>query len=387
MKIVIAPDSFKGCLRSPDVCAIIADAYLEVFPNAEITRLPLADGGEGTTEALVSALDGEIVSIETRGPLGEPVTAEFGIADDGRLAVMEMAEAAGIELLSSNELNPMCASTFGVGEMILDAIERGAEKILIGIGGSATVDGGIGMASALGYRFLDSKGRPVASGGAGLAVLTRIEKPSAERAAKLAEIELEVASDVDNPLTGPNGAARVYGPQKGATPEMVEELDPGLENLRRLCVENGLVYGESPGDGAAGGLGFGLRAFCDAKLLSGAGLVCDAVGLDGHLEGASLLITGEGRTDSQTLSGKLCAVVAERAKRVGVPTLLISGAIDPDGDPLSLFDYAFSSSSGQTSLERLLAEAETNLRFTALNTARLFRGLGASQETDNANGL
>ncbi|NOY74963.1 MAG: glycerate kinase [Kiritimatiellaeota bacterium] len=370
MKIVIAVDSFKGCLRSPKICAIIADAYSKVFPEAEIVELPLADGGEGTTEALVAALNGTFERIEAAGPLGKPVSARYGVARDGTLAVMEMAEVAGIELLEPNELDPMKTTTRGVGEMLLAAADRGVEEIILGVGGSATVDGGIGMAAALGYRFLDLSGKPVLPGGAGLAEIAEIRPPDSERMENLA---VKVASDVDNPLIGPNGAAPVYGPQKGATPEIVSILDAGLRNLMDLCVESNLVEGGAPGDGAAGGLGFGLRAFCGAELVSGAKLVCDIVGLERHLKGASLLITGEGRTDSQTLNGKLCAVAAEKARNAGVPTMLISGALEATDELLALFDFAFSSSLGQTSLDRLLAEAEGNLRFTALNAARLMR--------------
>jgi glycerate kinase len=257
--------------------------------------------------------------------------------------------------------------------MMLDAIGRGVREIVIGIGGSATVDGGIGMAAALGYRFLDASETPVAPGGAGLAEIAEMLPPEPKMARKLASLAVKVACDVDNPIAGPNGAASVYGPQKGATPEMIPVLDGGLRCLMDMCIKSALVEGGVPGDGAAGGLGFGLRAFLGAELVSGAELVCDTVGLEKHLNGASLLITGEGRTDSQTLCGKLCSVVAEKARGAGVPTLLISGAVEPDEALLSTFDFAFSSSLGQTSLERLLAEARGNLRFTALNAARLLR--------------
>jgi glycerate kinase len=369
MKIVIAPDSYKGCLKSSEICEIIEKAYLEVFPDARIVKLPLADGGEGTTEALVASLDGDYVSLEVTGPLGRPVTARYGIADGGRLGIMEMAQAAGIELVERDELNPMLATTRGVGEMILDAVERGVERIVIGIGGSATVDGGAGMATALGYQLLDSFGAPIQAGGEGVANLAEIIPPANEVMEKLANVAIMVACDVDNPISGPNGAAKIYGPQKGATPEMVTVLDSGLLGLMNLCLKNELLDSEKPGDGAAGGLGAGLRAFCGGELLSGANLVCDTVGLDEHLKGASLLITGEGRTDLQTLSGKLCSVVAERAKKREVPSLLISGALGIREELLSIFDYAFSASLGQTSLEELLSEAENNLSFVARNTA------------------
>ena len=373
MKIIIAPDSYKGCLRSSEICDIIEKAYLRVFPEAQIIKLPLADGGEGTTEALVKSLDGEYTSIQATDPLGRIVSARYGLADGGRLAVMEMAETAGIELVGDDELNPMLATTRGVGEMIKDAVDRGVEKIIIGIGGSATVDGGIGMATALGYQLLNRSGEPVPSGGRGLAEIAEIIPPSPEQMKKFANIAIMVATDVNNPLAGPNGAAEVYGPQKGATSDMIPVLDSGLRRLMDLWLNYGMLDSETSGDGAAGGLGAGLRAFCGAELLSGADLVCDTVGLDKHLEDASLLITGEGRTDLQTLSGKLCSVVASRAKKAGVPSLLISGALEIREDLFSIFDFAFSSSLGQTSLKQLLAEAENNLRFTARNTATTLR--------------
>ena len=373
MKIIIAPDSYKGCLRSSEICDIIGKAYYEVFPEAQIIKLPLADGGEGTTEALVASLDGDYSAIEVTGPLGRMVSARYGVAEGGRLAVMEMAEASGIELVDQDDLNPMLTTTRGVGEMIMDAVDRGVEKILIGIGGSATVDGGIGMATALGYQLLDQAGDPVPDGGRGLAKIAKIIPPPPERMKKIANIAIMVATDVNNPLTGPNGAAEIYGPQKGATSEMVPILDSGLRSLMDICLNDGLLDSEMPGDGAAGGLGAGLRAFCGAELLSGADLVCDTVGLDKHLEGAALLITGEGSTDSQTLSGKLCSVVASRAKKAGVPSLLISGALGIREELLSMFDFAFSASLGQTSLDQLLTEAENNLSFTARNTAAALR--------------
>jgi glycerate kinase len=336
-------------------------------------KLPLADGGEGTTEALITSLDGNYISLEVSGPLGHPVTARYGIADDGRLAIMEMAQAAGIELVERSNLNPMLATTYGVGEMILNAIDYGVERIVIGIGGSATVDGGAGMATALGYQLLDSFKAPIQPGGEGLANLAEIIPPTGEIMEKLANVSIMVACDVDNPISGLNGAAKIYGPQKGATSEMVTLLDSGLQKLMKLCLKNELLDSEKPGDGAAGGLGAGLRAFCGGNLLSGADLVCDTVGLDEHLKGASLLITGEGRTDSQTLSGKLCAVVAGRASKTGVPSLLISGALGIREELLSIFDYTFSASLGQTSLDELLLEAKSNLRFVARNTAATLR--------------
>lgn len=358
-------------MRSPEVCDIIARQYRRVFPDAEIVKIPMADGGEGTTEALVCALDGEMVELEVTAPLGNKITASYGLVDNGEVAVMEMAAASGIELVSREELNPMKTTTFGTGELIKDAIGRGVKQIIIGIGGSATVDGGIGMAAALGYKLLDANGDEVALGGASLSKIVSIDSSNVIEG--LDNVSIRVASDVTNPLTGENGAARVYGPQKGATPEMVEELDSALAALEKIWVDGGFYNGGAAGDGAAGGLGAALRAFCKAELVSGANLIAEAANLAGHLEGASLLITGEGKTDSQTLCGKLPAVIASLAREKNVPTLLISGALLIREELLEMFDYAVSTSSGQSSLEELLRDARKDINFIALNTARMFK--------------
>lgn len=372
MKIIIAPDSFKGTMRSPEVCDIIAGAYLGVFPDAEIIQLPLADGGEGTTEALIAGLGGETVILEATGPLGQPVHAAYGLIDDGNTAVMEMASASGIELVKREDLNPMLATTFGTGEIIKDAIvNRGVSNIIIGIGGSATVDGGIGMAQALGYSLLDEKEKEVSKGGGSLTQIIKINSDLV--LPQLKDVEIQIASDVNNPLIGPNGAATVYGPQKGASGFMVPILEDGLKNILKLWEEAGMIDGEQPGDGAAGGLGAGLRAFCGAVSTSGAELICDAVKLSETLEGADLLITGEGCTDIQTLSGKLCSVVARKGKEKGVPVMLISGALKIREELFEMFDYAFSASSGQGSLEEILKDAKKDLAFIATNTAKMLK--------------
>lgn len=371
MKIVIAPDSFKGTIRSPEVGDIIARAYQQVFPEAEIIQLPLADGGEGTTEALIAGLGGETVILDVTGPLGKKVSASYGLIDNGEIAVIEMASASGIELVKKDDLNPMKATTYGTGELIRDAIlNRGVKNIIIGIGGSATVDGGIGMAQALGYSLLDENDKEVHHGGGSLTQITKIE--SGNVLSRLKQVQIKIASDVNNPLTGPNGAAIIYGPQKGATGFMVPILEDGLKNLLDLWQKAGMIGEEQPGDGAAGGLGAGLRAFCSAESTSGAELICDAVHLDNILEGADLVITGEGSTDSQTLSGKLCSVVARRGKAKGVPVMLISGSLKIREELFSMVDYAFSASSGQGSLEEILRDAKKDLAFIAQNTAKLF---------------
>ena len=369
MKIIIAPDSFKGTMTAAKVAEIIAEEYSRIFPLADIIELPMADGGEGTTEAIISAVNGKKIICEVTGPLGEKINAEYGIVNHGRTAVMEMAMASGIELVPRDKLNPMQATTYGTGEMIKHALLSGVTEIVIGIGGSATVDGGAGMAQALGYKLLDAEGNDISFGGDGLEKLASIDDSNV--LPELKNSKIRVACDVTNPLTGPDGAATVYGPQKGATPEMVERLEKGLSNLFKILQEKEMVQNEEPGDGAAGGLGAALRAFCNAEITSGAELVCETVHLDEKLQDANLLITGEGKTDSQTLSGKLCAVISSHAKSAGVPVLLISGKLDIREELFAMFDFAVSTSLGECSLEEILENAEEDLRFTAANCARM----------------
>ena len=369
MKIIIAPDSFKGTMTAAKVADIIAEEYRRIFPSADIIELPMADGGEGTTEAIISAVNGEKIICGVTGPLGETTKAEYGLINNGNTAVMEMASASGIELVPREKLNPMKATTYGTGEMIKDALLSGVTEIVIGIGGSATVDGGAGMAQALGYKLLDADGNDIPFGGDGLAKLVSID--DSHVMPELKKCKIRVACDVTNPLTGPDGAAVVYGPQKGATPEMVEKLEAGLDNFFKILQGKGMVANQEPGDGAAGGLGAALRAFCNAEITSGAELVCETVKLDKKLQGANLLITGEGKTDSQTLSGKLCAIISKHSQAAEVPVLLISGKLDIRDELFSMFDFAVSTSLGETSLDETLANAEIDLRFTAANCARM----------------
>lgn len=367
MKIVIAPDSFKGNMRSSKICEIIRAAVLREIPEAEVLVYPMADGGEGTVDAVVTATGGAVEAITVCGPLGDPVEAQYGVLPDGT-AIMEMAAASGIELVSPEQLNPLEATTYGTGELIRHLLETGHHALVMGIGGSATVDGGTGLAQALGFRFLDEDGVEITERGG--KILTRLHSVDASAAcSRLAEARIRVACDVTNPLTGPMGAASVFGPQKGATPEMVSQLDAGLDNLRKILDVN-----EAPGDGAAGGLGYGLRAFCQAEVVPGAQLIAETVGLSSALEGADLLITGEGRTDGQTASGKLCSVLAGMAQEQGVKTLLLSGALHGELDAfLDIFDYAFSISAGHSSLAECIAHAPEDLDFTMRNIARLLK--------------
>ncbi len=361
MKIILAPDKFKGCMKSPQVCEILRRAFKEEFPEAEILSLPMADGGEGTVEALLSASGGELRCVRVSGPTGKEVEAQFGLYNNGRSAVMEMASASGLALLSRRELNPLKASTYGTGELISAILDCGVSEITIGIGGSATVDGGAGMAQALGFKLLDAEGEELQRGAEALQNLASIDCSKADP--RLASVSFKVACDVRNPLLGRNGAARVYGPQKGATPSMIEKLEAALARLSGQWIAAGLLDStDRPGDGAAGGLGAGLRAFCKAQMLPGARLVMDSACFDKHLAGAAFVVTGEGRTDSQTDEGKLCSEVAKAAKAAKIPVLLLSGALA--GDVLKLnqsFDVALSISTGHSSLEEAIASGRHDL--------------------------
>ena len=371
MKIVVAVDSFKGCMRSDEAGGIIAGGLREELRDTEIVVIPVADGGEGTTDAVIRATGGELRSVSVEGPLGRPVTAVYGVLPDGRTAVMEMASASGIELVSAGDLDPMKATTYGTGELMRVAIEDGVRDIILGIGGSATVDGGSGMAQALGYRILTAEGIECGRGGGALATIARIESDSVPPA--LAETRVRVASDVTNPLLGERGAARIFGPQKGATPAMVEELDRGLSHLGTVWQAHGMLDTiEYPGDGAAGGLGAALRAFCNAEICSGADLVAEITGFDEVIQTADLLVTGEGRTDEQTADGKLCAVLAAKARAAGAKTILISGAVAGDlGEVNDLFDAVFAADQDAGSLEEALENARENLAAPARRVGKM----------------
>lgn len=372
MKIIFAPDKFKSCMTAPEACAELERAFREVFPEAELVPLPMADGGDGTAESMLAAAGGERKTAVVKGPLGTPVEASFALLADGR-AVLEMAAASGIALLKREELDPLRASTYGTGELIKAALDCEAEEIILGIGGSATVDGGAGMAQALGYRLLDVKGRDLPPGGGALENLASIDASNADP--RLFKTRIRVACDVTNPLLGPLGAARVFGPQKGASPACVEQLERNLANLAGCWKKAGLLAAaDQPGDGAAGGLGAGLRAFCRAVPESGARLVMDALHFSAHLDHASLVVTGEGRTDSQTESGKICSEIAREAHAHGVPVMLLSGSLEDAGAGLDgLFDFVFSISPGRTSLDDALKNGRLDLYECARNIARLIR--------------
>lgn len=375
MKLVIAADSFKHCLRSREVVAVLTEGFRRALPEAEIVELPLADGGEGTVEAMVSACGGTVRTLRVCGPLGIPVEAQYGLIDDGKTAVIEMAAASGIELVPPELRNPLNTTTRGTGELIADALSLGVRKLIIGIGGSATCDGGAGMAQALGYHFYDFSGRLLERNicGGMLGTIAEIRPPITE---SFSCCEILAACDVTNPLLGETGCVRVFAPQKGATPEMLPELEHNLSRFAETAIASGLATSsERPGDGAAGGLGFALRNFLRARLVSGAELMLGAAGFEDHLHHADWVITGEGRTDSQTLSGKLCFKVAETAGSHNVPTIVISGSVD--GDPellLNHFSAVFSIVSGPCTLETAIREARKNLFRTAVSVGKLLSG-------------
>ena len=299
MKIVIAPQSFKGSLSAMEAARAIAKGVLAAEPEAEIALVPVADGGDGTLNALVDSSNGQVFRSVVTGPLGQAVEAQWGVMGDGQTAVVEMAQASGLGLVPFKRRNPLTSTTRGTGQLIKEALDKSHPRIIVGLGGSATNDAGVGMAVALGARFLDAQGRPLQEGGAALAQLARIDLSQLHPALESAEVI--GATDVTNPLCGPTGASAVYGPQKGATPEMVNRLDQALSNFARVAQEElGRDVSEHPGAGAAGGLGAGLMAFAGAQLKSGIDMVCQLLDFDRHLEGADLVITGEGRADVST---------------------------------------------------------------------------------------
>src|SRR5438046_4674798 len=340
-RVIVAPQSFKGSADAVAVASAIARGIRHAWPGAHIEEMPLADGGEGTVRALVTATNGGLRRSRLHDPLGREIDAEWGVLGDGLTAVVEMAAASGLPLLELNERDARITSTRGTGELILAAAASGAHRIVIGIGGSATNDGGAGMARAIGYRFLDAEGNDLPEGGAALASLARIDGQTDPRLVRPA---IEVACDVRNPLLGPEGASAIHGPQKGATPEVVAELDRALARYADVIAG---VVGRSirdvPGSGAAGGLGAGLLAFLDARLVSGADLVLRAVDFTKHLKGAGLVVTGEGRIDRQSGFGTLPGAVAAAARRAGIPVAGVAGSCGPGHEALSLDAIAVAS--------------------------------------------
>lgn len=327
MKVVIAIDSFKGSMTSMQAGYAAKAGVLRAHPEAEVVVRPLADGGEGTTDALVEGLGGIMRTLRVTGPLGNPVMASYGILPESKTAVMEMAAAAGITL--EREQHPLKATTYGVGEMIMDAISQGCRNFIIGIGGSATNDGGIGMLQALGYTFLDSDGKTVEGGAGSLEKIASVDDSQVAETPKMCNIQ--VACDVNNPLCGPNGATYVYGPQKGVTGALLETVEQGMKNFAVVSADYlGKDFSEVPGTGAAGGMGFALLAYLNGKLTAGIDLILDAIKLEQEIQTADYVITGEGRLDFQTAMGKVPVGVAKMAKKYEKRVIAFSGSVTPD---------------------------------------------------------
>ncbi|MCL5986235.1 MAG: glycerate kinase [Actinobacteria bacterium] len=371
MKILVAPDKFKGSLSAKQVASAIKRGIIRAMPDAIVEVCPMADGGEGMAEALLDSLGGERREVIVTGPMGEKVNAEYGILPGG-IAVIEMSAAAGLWMVPVEKRNPMLATTYGVGELIKDALSKNIRRIIIGIGGSATNDGGTGMAKALGVRFMDDHGEELGIGGQ---ILTRIRKIDMHGLdLRTRKVEILAACDVTNPLYGEKGAAYVYAPQKGADSQMVRELDDGLRNFAQV-IKNDLDVdvAEIPGAGAAGGIGAGLVAFLGARLIPGVEIVAETVGLREKMGGADMVVTAEGRIDSQTLSGKVPFGVAIIAKDLGIPVIAFAGSVKEDA--YSLHDSGivsmFSISDGPISLDESMRKAEELLGRSAEEVFRL----------------
>ena len=376
MNITIAIDSFKGSLSSMEAGQAVAEGIRRVMPSAGIRIRPLADGGEGTTEALTAGLGGELKSLTVTGPLGRPVTASYGLIRERKMAVLEMASAAGLTLISQEERNPLEATTYGIGEMIRDAIGEGCRHFLVGIGGSATNDGGTGMLSALGFQFLDSEGQPIPLGAKGLENLARISTENARP--ELSQCSFHIACDVTNPLCGENGCSAVYGPQKGADPEMIRQMDQWMERYGDLAARTfPAADKEAPGAGAAGGLGCAFLTFLNGSLESGVGMVLKEINLKDDIRDADLVITGEGRLDAQTVMGKAPIGVAHLAKEYGKPVIAFSGAVTREAGLCNQhgIDAFFPIMRGVVSLQEALdpGEARINAADTAEQVFRLIQ--------------
>jgi len=376
LKVVIAPDSYKGCLSALEVAKAMERGVLSVFPQAEVRKIPIADGGEGTVEALVAATNGQLRQTEVSGPLGNRIMAQWGVLGDGVTAVIEMAAASGLPLVPKDKRDPRFTTTYGTGELIKAALDAGLRKIIIGIGGSATNDGGTGMARALGVRFLDGDGREVADGGGTLADICQIEAGAID--SRVMASEIIVACDVDNPLCGTRGASAVFGPQKGATPEMVQQLDAGLAKYASCAkLATGRDVAENAGAGAAGGLGAGLMFFTPAQLKPGVEIVLDAVGFSDIVRDADFVITGEGRTDFQTAFGKAPVGVAKVAKTHGAPVFCISGGLGEGADDVLAqgIDAVMSICDRPLSLEECMAAGGRLIEPAAARLCRIVKAV------------
>ena len=376
MKIIIAPQSFKGSVSALEAAQAIERGVLRAEPEAATTLVPVADGGDGTLNVLVDNTNGEVFRSIVTGPLSHAVEAPWGVMGDGKTAVVEMARASGLALVPFRRRNPRTTTTRGTGEIIRLALEKGFTRIIVGLGGSATNDAGMGMASALGVKFLDAQEKSLPRGGAALARLAHIDTSNLNPALK--GVTIIGATDVTNPLCGPSGASAIYGPQKGASPETVAELDAALANFARVVQQDlgiDFLNEEWPGAGAAGGLGAGLLAFTGARLQSGIDMVCEVLNFDEHVRGADLVITGEGRADLSTIYDKSPVGVARKAGAYGVPTIILAGSL---GDGYEeLYNHGIAGviciADRPMSFERSLARTEELLEGAAERTIRLLR--------------
>ncbi len=372
MKAVVAVDSFKGSMSSMEAGLAVKQGILAARPDASVVVRPLADGGEGTTDALTEGLGGERIPLTVTGPMGAPADAYYGYLRESNTAVMEMAAAAGITL--SDEKDPLRATTFGVGEMILHAIDKGMRSFIIGIGGSATNDGGIGMLKALGFRFLDEKGADAGEGAQALAKVASIQL--SDKRELLSECSFRIACDVTNPLCGPMGATYVYGPQKGVTGELAPVIDAGMKNFARITAAAfGQDHADTPGAGAAGGLGFAFLSYLNGELAPGIQLILDAVGLEDDLKDADVVVTGEGRLDHQTAMGKAPVGVAKLAKKYHAKTIAFAGSVTKEATACNEagIDAFFPIVRGITTLEEAMdpATAKSNMAAAAEQVFRL----------------
>ncbi len=372
MKIVIAPDSFKESLTALEVANAIERGFKRIFPNAEYVKLPMADGGEGTVQSLVDATRGRLIEAEVTAPLGNQVKSFFGLSGDGKTAIIEMAAASGLHLVPMDERNPCQTTSFGTGELIKQALDLGVQHIILGIGGSATNDGGAGMLQALGLRLLDKNGQSIGFGGTALSNLAEIQL--ADLDPRLQHVQIEVACDVNNPLCGERGASAIFGPQKGATPEMVKELDAALAHFAEIADRDcGKQIKEQSGAGAAGGMGGGLLLLPNVQLKAGVQIVLDNLKFAEQVKDADLVITGEGRMDAQSILGKTPIGVARTAKQFNRPVIAIAGCLREDYEVVYEhgIDAVFPIIRNLGDLPTILKQGEQNLISTAQNVARL----------------
>ncbi|HHF6576831.1 TPA: glycerate kinase [Haemophilus influenzae] len=372
MKFVIAPDSFKESLTALEVATAIETGFKRVFPDADYVKLPMADGGEGTVQSLVDATQGKLIECEVTAPLGDKVKSFFGLSGDGKTAIIEMAAASGLHLVPPEKRNPLLTTSYGTGELIKLALDLGVESFILGIGGSATNDGGVGMLQALGMQCLDSQDKPIGFGGAELANIVKIDVQQLDP--RLQQVHIEVACDVNNPLCGECGASAIFGPQKGATPEMVKQLDAALSHFAEIAERDcGKQIRDQAGAGAAGGMGGGLLLLPSVQLKAGIQIVLDRLRLIDYVKDADVVITGEGRIDAQSIMGKTPIGVARTAKQFNKPVIAIAGCLREDYDVV--FDHGidavFPIIHQLGDLSDILKQGEQNLISTAQNVARV----------------